>query len=86
MIVIKRGVHMKDFLELLTDKRFSLRFRILNILSGDYLRNYLSGVAMNINECVRALNDEETSDKSKIALVKLRTNKAKKNMSDVWHI
>ena len=77
---------MKDFLELLTDKRFSLRFRILNILSGDYLRNCLSGVAMNINECVRALNDEETSDKSKIALVKLRTNKAKKNMNDVWHI
>ena len=77
---------MKDFFELLTDKRFSLRFRVLNILSGDYLRNYLAGVAMNINECVRALNDEDTSDKSKIALVKLRTNKAKKNMDAVWRI
>ena len=78
---------MNDFLELLTDKRFSLKFRILNILSGDYLRNYLAvGVASRINDCVRVLNDDDYSDKSKIALVKLHTLKAKKAMDDVWHI
>jgi hypothetical protein len=78
---------MKDFFEILFDKRFSLKFRILNILSGDYLRNYLAcGVAMHINECVRILNDEEYSDKGKIALIKMHTSKAKKGMDDVWHI
>ena len=78
---------MKYFFELLTDKRFSLKFRILNILSGDYLRNYLAvGVAIYINDCVRILNDTDYSEKSKLAMVKYYTTKAKKAMEDVWYI
>ena len=72
--------------ELLSDKRFSLRFRILNILSGDYLRNYLAvGVLFQINECDRLLTGNYP-DEYKIKMLKCRIDKAKKAMEDVWHI
>ena len=78
---------MRDFFELLTDKRFSLKFRILNILSGDYLRNYLAvGVLSQINECDRILNLEDCSNEYKIKTLKYRIEKAKKSMNDVWYL
>ena len=78
---------MKDFFELLTDKRFSLRFRILNILSGDYLRNYLAvGVMIPIINCDEVLNRDESSDEYKIKMAKFYIAKAKKAMDDVWYI
>ena len=57
---------MKDFFELITDKRFSLKFRLLNILSGDYLRNFLAlGVQHYVNDCNKVLNDDIHSDSYK---------------------
>lgn len=78
---------MKDFFEILFDKRFSLKFRILNILSGDYLRNYLGiGVQSYINDCDRILNDNNFSDDYKIKTIKRNIVKAKKGMNDIWNL
>lgn len=78
---------MKDFFEILFDKRFSLKFRILNILSGDYLRNCLGiGVQSYINDCERILNDNNFSDDYKIKTIKRNIVKAKKGMNDIWNL
>jgi len=77
---------MKDFFELLTDKRFSLKFRILNILSGDYLRNYLAlRVLFQINKCDEILNGICTEE-YKIKILKENISKAKKGIDDIWYI
>ena len=78
---------MKDFFELLTDKRFSIRFRILNILSGDYLRNYLAvGVLFHVNKCEEILNKENLSDIYRIEALQKSITKAKKGIDDIWNI
>lgn len=78
---------MKHFFELLTDKRFSLKFRILNILSGDYLRNYLaSSVYHHILDCERLLTDESLPEKYRMTAMKRNIVKAKKGMNDVWYL
>ena len=78
---------MKHFFELLTDKRFSLRFRILNTLSGDYLRNYLAiGILFHVNKCDEILNKENLPNSYRIEALKESIAKVKKGIYDIWNI
>lgn len=78
---------MINFFELLTDKRFSLKFRILNLLSGDYLRNYLSsGVLYYIDRCDEIVNIHGCPDAYKIKTIKSNILKAKNGLNDIWKI
>jgi len=78
---------MRHFIELITDKRFSLKFRIPNLLSGDYLRNYLAvGVYSPILHCQELLNTEGHSEKYIMKALKHDIDKAKKGMDDVWYL
>lgn len=69
------------------DKRFSLKFRILNFLSCDLLRNYLAvGVYSYINNSIDILNENRYSDAYKIELLEEKIIKAKQGMDDIWKI
>lgn len=78
---------MRDFFQLLTDKRFSLRFRILNILSGDYLRNYLAlGVLYYVNKCNEIIDTDRDFNENEIKTIRKYLIKAKKGIDDIWKI
>lgn len=65
---------------------FSLRFRILNFLSGDYLRNYLAvGVNCPLGSAIYVL-DGPLPDAAKLRLLEHHIRKAKRGLDDVFHI
>jgi hypothetical protein len=72
--------------EILFDKRFSFRFRILNLLSGDYLRNYLAvGVNCPLSSAIDIV-DGSLPDSYKLRMLELHIKKAKRGLDDVFHI
>ena len=72
--------------EILFDKRFSLRFRILNLLSGDYLRNYLAvGVNCPLISAIDILNGT-LPDAAKLRMLDRHVKKAKHGLDDTFHI
>jgi hypothetical protein len=72
--------------QILFDKRFSFRFRILNLLSGDYLRNYLAvGVNCPLIGAVDVL-DSSLPDSAKLRMLDRHIRKAKRGLDDVFNI
>ena len=72
--------------EILFDKRFSLRFRILNLLSGDYLRNYLAvGVGCPLSSAIYVL-DGPLPDVAKLRLLDRHIRKTKRGLDDVFNL
>lgn len=49
---------MKFWIEFLLDKRFSLDFKIANLIMRDSLRNYLACVLLEI-DMIKSINNEE---------------------------
>ena len=72
--------------EVLFDKRLSLRFRILNLLSGDYLRNYLAvRVELPLWSAIYVL-DGPQPDEAKVKLLNHYIRKAKRGLDDVFQL
>lgn len=70
----------------MSKSKFSLRFRVLNFLSGDYLRNYLAvGVNCPLTSAIDVL-DWDLPDSSKLRMLDHHIRKAKRGMDDVFQI
>lgn len=55
---IKDKIWDKFFLDFYLDKRFSWRFKLVNWLTEDWLREELCGIIYDAKFCKRMLNDE----------------------------
>lgn len=73
--------------EFMRDKNYSMRFKILNILSGDYLRNYLMvGVYARLHNCIELVNNEDLPDDYKVSVLKRDLERVRRNVDDVCKI
>lgn len=70
--------NLQDDLDFLLRKEVSLRFKILNILSGDKLRNNLAVAMMALHDVKPYVEDSTNGD-----FFFLR---AKENFNDIWKI
>ena len=90
--------NMRFDLEFLRRKDVSLRFKILNILSGDRLRPAVAFVAARISDVIRnynyiaeykALNDgvlDEAGAEYIIDMMHFYAEHAAKDVSDIWDL
>ena len=70
--------------EILTDKRFGVRFKIANLICRDYLRNYLVSVNCEVNNCIDILDHPYYSDENKIRYINRKLKRAKKTLNEVF--
>jgi hypothetical protein len=76
-----------NIIEILKDKRFSLRFKILNILSNDRLRNYLAvGVSTPLFKAHQHLSADEFSDAFRLKCVTEDIARARKGIEDIFQL
>lgn len=76
---------LSEVWEIITDKRFGIRFKIANIICRDYLRNYLAMVNYELNTCEWIL-DQDYSYETKIKCIDGKVRRVKKTLNDVSKI
>ena len=74
---------LDEIWEIITDKRFGIRFKIANIICRDYLRNYLAMVNCELNTCEWIL-DQDYSYETKIKCIDGKVRRVKKTLNDVF--
>ena len=68
----------------MSKNKMSLKFKILNFLSGDILRNYLAvGVLLHITECEEIL-ESDRNDESKLRNIAFHIKRTKENIIDIF--
>ena len=70
--------------EIITDKRFGIRFKIANLICRDYLRNYLAAANHRVRSCIEVLDNDCYSDETKLKYVNRNLRRAKKTLDDVF--
>lgn len=75
---------LDEIWEIVTDKRFSIRFKIANLICRDYLRNYLASANARIHDCIDILESDYYSDETKIRYVTRDMRRAKKTLDEVF--
>ena len=72
--------------EIITDKRFSIRFKIANLICRDYLRNYLASVNHRIQSSIDILDNEHYTDETKIRHIKRNLERARNTLDEVFDL
>lgn len=75
---------LDEILEIITDKRFGIRFKIANLICRDYLRNYLASVNGRLNDCVYIIEHPYYSDETKKHHINRNLRRAKKTLDEVF--
>lgn len=70
--------------EIITDKRFTIRFKIANLICRDYLRNYLASANLRLSNCIDVLDNEYYSDEVKLKYIDRNIRRAKKTLNEVF--
>lgn len=70
--------------EIITDKRFGIRFRIANLICRDYLRNYLAAANSRVVDCLDILDRECYSDEAKIRHIQRKLGRVTETLEDVF--
>ena len=70
--------------EIITDKRFGIRFKIANLICRDYLRNYLASANSRLHDCIDVLYSDHYSDETKIHYIGRNLRRAKKTLDEVF--
>lgn len=79
---IKDYIWDKLFLDFYLNNNYSLRFRLLNFLSGDILRSNLSSVTYHIKRTHQLCKDAVEPD----PLIELHIRKSLERIEDLWDI
>ena len=69
--------------EIITDKRFGIRFKIANLICRDYLRNYLASAKWTLDDCIWVL-EQPYSDETKLKLIDCKLKRVNKTLNDVF--
>lgn len=77
---------LDEIWEIITDKRFSIRFKIANLICRDYLRNYVASALWNLNDCIRVLDDPYNSDNVKLKCISSKVKRASKTLNEVFDL
>lgn len=75
---------LDEIWEIITDKRFGIRFRIANIICRDYLRNYLAAANHRVRSCIDILEHPYYSDEVKLKHIDRNLRRAKKTLDEVF--
>lgn len=75
---------LSEIYEIITDKRFKIRFKIANLICRDYLRNYLATANLRLTDCVNVLESDTYSDKAKLKHIDRNIRRAKRSLEDVF--
>lgn len=70
--------------EIITDKRFGIRFRIANLICRDYLRNYLASANHRVKACIDILEHPYYSDEVKLKHIDRNVRRATKTLEEVF--
>lgn len=70
--------------EIITDKRFGIRFKIANLICRDYLRNYLAAANHRVHNCIEILDSDCYSDETKIRYINRNMRRVNKTLEDVF--
>lgn len=70
--------------EIVTDKRFKIRFKIANLICRDYLRNYLASANLRLSNCIYVLDNEYYSDEVKLKYIDRNIRIAKETLNEVF--
>lgn len=77
-------LNLDEIWEIITDKRFTIRFKIANLICRDYLRNYLASANSRLSSCIDILDNEYYSDEVKLKHVDRNVRRAKKTLEEVF--
>ena len=77
-------LRLDEVWEIITDKRFGIRFKIANLICRDYLRNYVAVANSRLYDCLDVLECECYSDETKIRYVTRNLRRATKTLSEVF--
>ena len=77
---------LDEIWEIITDKRFSIRFKMANLICRDYLRNYLASISCELNNCTWVLDCEGYSDEVKIICITGKIRRASKTLNEVFDL
>ena len=75
---------LDEIWEIITDKRFGIRFRIANLICRDYLRNYLVAANHRVRSCIDILEHPYYSDEVKLKHIDRNLRRATKTLVDVF--
>ena len=75
---------LSEIWEIITDKRFGIRFKIANLICRDYLRNYMVSVNCRLNNCIYIIEHPYYSDEVKLKHINRNLGRAKKTLNDVF--
>lgn len=75
---------LSEIYEIITDKRFKIRFKIANLICRDYLRNYLATANLRLTDCINILESDAYSDKVKLKNIDRNIRRAKRSLEDVF--
>lgn len=70
--------------EIITDKRFKIRFKIANLICRDYLRNYLASANVRLSNCIDVLDNDYYSDEVKLKYIDRNIRRVKKTINEVF--
>lgn len=77
---------LSEIYEIITDKRFKIRFKIANLICRDYLRNYLATANLRLTDCINVLETHTYSDKVKLKYIDRNIRRAKRSLEDVFDL
>lgn len=77
---------LSEIWEIITDKRFGIRFRIANIICRDYTRNYMVSVNHRLNTCIDILEHPYYSDEVKLKHIDRNIRRAKKTLNEMLEL
>lgn len=70
--------------DIITDKRFTIRFKIANLICRDYLRNYLASANLRLSNCIDVLDNDCYSDEVKLKYIDRNIRRVKKTINEVF--
>lgn len=83
---------INDDIHFLKRRDVSLRFKVLNLISGDLLRNYLAVASLNIQQAMQSWEriSEDGIHPEEFGYylndIGWRLNKASKDVEDIWEL
>ena len=77
---------LDEIWEIITDKRFGIRFRIANLICRDYVRNYMVSVNHRIDNCIDILEHPYYSDEVKLKHINRNIRRAKQTLNEVFEL
>ena len=75
---------LDEIWEIITDKRFGIRFKIANLICRDYLRNYMVSANCRLRDCIRILECEYYSDETKLKYIDRNIRRVNKTLEEVF--